>query len=185
MCVLITRSTTWIAWKSRPRLAVILVCAGSFATLHASGAADAQASLSLSEALRLAEARSPQLASAEYAASAARERGIASSQLPDPVLRLGLDNVPVTGPDAYSLTTDFMTMRRIGVVQEFTDSEKRDLRRQRGHVEADRELAKRDAARATLRQEVALAWLDQYFAQRTAELFCTICNRLRALAPQA
>ena len=55
----------------------------------------------------LAEARSPQLAGAEYAATAARERGIASSQLPDPVLRLGLDNVPVNGADAWSLTDGF------------------------------------------------------------------------------
>jgi outer membrane protein TolC len=180
--VLVTRSTTWCAWRIQPCLTAVLVCAGLFATLHASGAAHAQAPLSLPEALRLAEAHSPQLASAEYAATAARERGIASSQLPDPVLRLGLDNVPVTGPDAYSLTTDFMTMRRIGVMQEFTDSEKRDLRRQRGNVEADRELAKRDAARATLRQEVALAWLDQYFAQRTSELWRVLVQEIRLQA---
>jgi hypothetical protein len=63
--------------------------------LHATGAARAQVPLSLTEALRVAEARSPQLASAEYAATAARERGVAASQLPDPVLRLGLDNVPI------------------------------------------------------------------------------------------
>jgi outer membrane protein TolC len=181
--VLITRLSnhfsTPIAGRTQPWLAAALVCTGLLATLHVSGPVQAQASLSLVEALRLAEARSPQLASAEYAATAARERGIASSQLPDPVLRLGLDNVPVTGPDAYSLTTDFMTMRRIGVMQEFTDSEKRSLRRQRGNVEADREMALRDATRATLRQDVAQVWLDQYFAQRTADLWRALVLEVR------
>jgi outer membrane protein TolC len=139
----------------------------------------AQAPLSLADALALAEARSPQLASAEYAASAARERGIASAQLPDPVLRLGIDNLPVNGPDAWSTTADFMTMRRIGVMQEITDSTKRDLRRQRGEVEADRELALREATRATLRQDVATAWLDRWYAYRTAEVWRSLASELR------
>ena len=179
MSVLITRVATRIAWRmvSRPR--TVLIYTALLVALHATGAARAQTPLSLNEALVLAEARSPQLASAEYAATAARERGIASSQLPDPVLRLGLDNVPINGADAWSVTSDFMTMRRVGVAQEFTDSEKRELRRQRGSVEADRELARRKATRAVLRQEVALAWLDQYFAQRTAELWRALVQELR------
>ncbi len=118
MRILISRIVT-LQRLLRPSAAGIV--ANLLAALLATGPAGAQAPLSLDEALTLAETRSPQLAGAEYAATAARERGIASSQLPDPVLRLGLDNVPVTGPDAYSLTTDFMTMRRIGVMQEFTE----------------------------------------------------------------
>jgi outer membrane protein TolC len=150
-----------------------------FAGLLLSSIASAQQPLSLAETLKLAESRSPQLAGAEFAATAARERGIASSQLPDPVLRLGLDNVPVNGADQFSLNADFMTMRRIGVMQEFTDSERRSLRKLRGDVEADREIARREAARAVLRQEVALAWLDQYFAQHVATLWRTLVQDLR------
>jgi outer membrane protein TolC len=70
-------------------------------------------------------------------------------------------------------------MRRIGVMQEFTDGERRSLRRLRGDVEADRELARREAARAALRQEVALAWLDQYYAQHVAGLWRTLVQDLR------
>ena len=36
--------------------------------------------------------------------------------------------LPVTRADRFSLTSDFMTMRRIGVMQEFTGAEKRRLR---------------------------------------------------------
>jgi outer membrane protein TolC len=177
--VLITRIASRIARQHWFRSTATVVCAGMLAAYPALAAAQAPAPLTLTEALSVAEARSPQLAGAQYAATAARERGVVSSQLPDPVLRLGLDNVPVNGPDAYSLTTDFMTMRRVGVTQEFTDSEKRNLRRQRGDVEADRELAKREAARAVLRQEVALAWLDKYFAQRIAELWGSLAQEVR------
>ena len=179
MRVLIAGVATRIAWRmvSCPR--AVLIYTGLLFALHATGTARAQTPLSLKEALVLAETRSPQLASAEYAATAARERGIASSQLPDTVLRLGLDNVPINGSDSLSLTADFMTMRRVGVAQEFTDSERRELRRQRGSVEADRELARREATRVVLRQEVALAWLDQYFAQRTAELWRALVQEVR------
>ena len=161
------------------RRLLALVAAVLLASPLAAQSVGTAATLTLQESLALAESRSPQLAGAEYAATAARERGIASSQLPDPVLRLGLDNVPLNGPDAGSLTADFMTMRRIGIAQEFTDSQRRSLRRLRGDVEADRELARREAARAVLRQEVALAWLDQYFAQQVAELWRTLEQEVR------
>lgn len=139
--------------------------------LVAALSAGAQEPLSLPEALKLAESRSTLLAGSDYAAQAARERGIAAAQLPDPVLKFGLDNVPINGPDQYSLTADFMTMRRVGVMQEISSSEKRDLRRQRGEVEAEREIAVREATRAGLRIDVALAWIDRYYAQKTADLW--------------
>jgi outer membrane protein TolC len=154
-----------------PSGAALRRCASVPFLLVAASAASAQAPLSLAEALKLAESRSPMLASSDFAAQAARERGIAAAQLPDPVLKLGLDNVPVNGPDQYSLTADFMTMRRVGVMQEISSSAKRDLRRQRGEVEAEREIALREAARAGLRIDVALAWIDRHYAQKTAELW--------------
>ena len=40
---------------------------------------------------------------------------IAAGQLPDPVLKFGVDNLPLSGPDRLSLSRDFMTMRRIDI----------------------------------------------------------------------
>jgi hypothetical protein len=60
---------------------------------------------------------------AEYAATAARERGIASSRLPDPILRLGIDNLPINGPDRSARRPISMTMPS-GDRAEFTDSDK-------------------------------------------------------------
>ena len=65
------------------------------------------------------------MSASDAAARGAREMAVAAGQLPDPVLRAGVDNLPVNGPDAWSLDRDFMTMRRIGVMQEYVSSAKR------------------------------------------------------------
>src|SRR6266850_5518690 len=88
----------------------------------------AQAQLSLPDAQRRAVERSRQIAAQDAAVAASRDMAVAAAQLPDPVLKLGIDNLPINGPDQFSLTRDFMTMSRIGVMQEFTRSEKRQLR---------------------------------------------------------
>jgi outer membrane protein TolC len=92
----------------------------------------------------------------------------AAGQLPDPPLKFGIENLPVTGPDAYSLTSDFMTMRRIGVMQEFTRGEKRQLRSERLEREAERALAEKSATLAAIQRDTALAWLDRYYAETMA-----------------
>ena len=128
----------------------------------------ADTTLTLSEALRLAAERSRQLAAQDSAAMASREMAAAAGQLPDPTLKFGVENLPVNGPDAYSLTSDFMTMRRIGVMQEFTRGEKRQLRAERLEREADRTLAEKSATLATIQRDTALAWLDRYYAEAMA-----------------
>ncbi len=85
--------------------------------------------LSIDEAVGIAQGNAPVLSAALDGARAARELAVAEGQLPDPVLRLGVDNLPVNGPDQGSLTRDFMTMRRLGVTQEYVSADKRALLR--------------------------------------------------------
>ena len=124
--------------------------------------------LTLPEAQRLAAARSRQLVAQDSAALAAREMALAAGQLPDPTLKFGIDNLPVTGPDAYSATADFMTMRRIGLMQEFTRGGKRQLRAERFERDAERSLAEKSALLAVIQRDTALAWLDRYYAEAMA-----------------
>jgi outer membrane protein TolC len=121
--------------------------------------------LSLEEAQRRAVARSLQLAAQDSAIIAAREMAVSAGQLPDPVLRLGVDNLPVSGEDRFSLTRDSMTMRRIGLMQELTRSEKRELRAQRFSREAEKASVEKAAAAAVIQRNTALAWLDRYYAE--------------------
>ena len=70
--------------------------------------------LSLADAQRRAVERSRLLVAQDSAVASSREMAVAAGQLPDPVLRFGVDNLPVNGPDQFSVTRDFMTMRQIG-----------------------------------------------------------------------
>ncbi len=149
-----------------PSFRIAVLVAFSFA--HAAAAADAP--LTLAEAQRLAIARSQALPAQDAAAVAARESAVAAGQWKDPVLRLGLDNFPVSGPDAGSFNKDFMTMGRIGVMQEVTSDAKRRARTARYEREADRALAEKAAVQTTIARDVALAWIDRYFAEATVRL---------------
>ncbi|OYY49220.1 MAG: transporter [Polaromonas sp. 35-63-240] len=126
--------------------------------------------LTLMEAQRIAVERSQQLVAQDALARAAGEQAVAAGQLPDPVLKLGIDNLPVTGTDRLSLTGDFMTMRRIGVMQEIPRAEKRQLKAERFEKDAQRARAQRELMMTTVRRDTALAWLDRYYAQSTRAL---------------
>ena len=133
-------------------------------------AADAPA-LTLAQAQQRAVARSRQLAAQGHAADAAREMAVAAAQLPDPVLKAGVDNLPVSGADRYRIGADSMTMRRIGVMQELTSSDKRRWRAARFESEAARSKASAEALTANIQRDTAIAWLDRYHLERmNAEL---------------
>ena len=131
------------------------------------GAAD---ELPLSEALELAQANQPLLASQRAAVRASQEAAVAARQLPDPKLQLGILNMPVTGPDAFSLTSDFMTMRMIGVMQEFPREAKRQLRSELASLEGEQRQLELAFTRRAIRRDVALAWVDAWYAQRALDL---------------
>lgn len=130
----------------------------------------AQQALTLEQALQLAQERSRQLVAQDRAASGAREMAIAAGQLPDPTLKAGINNLPIDGADRFSLTRDFMTMRSISVMQEFTRDEKRKARSARFDREAEAAEAGRAAALANLRRDTAMAWLERYYQERTFEV---------------
>jgi outer membrane protein TolC len=128
----------------------------------------ADMSLSLEQAQRRAVERSRQVAAQGHAVDASRDMAVAAGQLPDPVLKFGVDNLPVNGPDRGSLTNDFMTMRRVGVMQEITRSDKRQARAARFERTADKSLAEKAVTTAAIERDTALAWLDRYYAERMA-----------------
>lgn len=125
--------------------------------------------LSMPEALRIAAEQSPQQAAAAAAVRAAGESARAAGELPDPVLKVGLDNLPIEGADRLSVARDFMTMRRIGVMQEVPRAAKRRLRQERFEADAVREQLAGVTALTTLQRDAALLWLDRHFAERQAD----------------
>ena len=131
------------------------------AVVLATGTAGAQ-SLSLQEALRAADAHSPRLAAQRHMLSSAEAQVGRAGELPDPRLRLGIENLPVTGPDAWRDGRDSMTAAQIGVAQEFPNSAKRAALGQRAERLRGVESASLAAQRAALHRDVALAWPVPY-----------------------
>ena len=123
--------------------------------------------LTLEEALQIGEAQSPRLAAQRSAVVATSEQVGRAGQLPDPKLRLGIENLPVNGADRYRYDRDFMTMRAIGIVQEFPNSAKREALNLRAKRQRDVETAGLGAYRSTLARDVAAAWLDVHYAERS------------------
>lgn len=124
--------------------------------------------LTLVAAQRRAIEYSRQLAGQDFATTAAREMAVAAGQRPDPVIRMGIDNLPVTTSDRFSLTRDFMTMRRIGVMQELIGDDKLQRRAERFEREADKSLAQKVATTVVIERDTAIAWLELYYAQAMA-----------------
>ena len=143
---------------------------GAAVALAAHLGAQAQPALTLDRALQLAQARSQQLVAQGASAAAAREMAVAAGQLPDPTLKAGVSNLPLSGPERFSLTRDFMTMSTLSLMQEFTRSDKRLARAARFEREADAAEAARLLALSNLRRDTAMAWLDRHFSERMLEV---------------
>lgn len=139
-------------------------------SLLGTGAAAQSPRLTFDDALRRATEQAPALRAQEAVAQSARERAVSAAQLPDPMLRFVVTNLPIDGPDRFSLTRDFMTMRNIGIAREFTREDKRRARAAGFEAEAGVALAQRDERQATLRQATALAWFERYDLERLRDL---------------
>ncbi len=122
------------------------------------------AALTFNEALAIAEQQSPALQGQRAAISGAQAVGTAAGTLPDPRLIAGVENLPVSGPERFTLTRDFMTMKRIGLMQEVPNRAKREARVQVTQAKAKREEAMLVVARLQVRQALARAWAAVRFA---------------------
>ena len=137
--------------------------------------------LSLGAAVRSALAHSRGLQASDAAAAGARDMAVAAAQRPDPVLRLSLDNLPVNGPDRFSTTRDFMTMRSVALMQTLPNADKRRARGERFEREADAALSERTQRLAELQQAVAQAWLERRLQEQRVRVLQAQIDEARVL----
>lgn len=130
----------------------------------------AAAPLTLDQAVDLAVQRSEAAHAARADVTSATETARAAGQLPDPTLRVGIDNLPISGRDRFSTTRDSMTMKRIGIGQEWVSPDKRAARQAGADSMARREGLSVQATAAEVRLQTALAYLDVYFAGEALKL---------------
>lgn len=126
------------------------------------------ATLSFDDATRIALEQAPALVAQQQALAGAQAAQPAAGALPDPKLTLGVDNLPLSGADRLSLTRDFMTMQRIGLMQDVPNAAKRLARGEGAQARIERERALLAVAELAVQREAALAWLGVLFAERRA-----------------
>jgi len=129
-----------------------------------------EAPISLDAALQAATDRSAAMGAAQASVRASSETAVRAGQLPDPVLKAGVDNLPVSGSQRFTIGQDFMTMRRIGIEQEWVSGDKRRLRSALANNMVDRERAGFLAQLANTRQQTATAWLNAVYAKKAVSL---------------
>ncbi|NBF08142.1 TolC family protein [Pseudomonas sp. Fl4BN1] len=129
------------------------------------------APLTLDEALRLAENNAPSLTAQAAKLQAASSAAIPAGELPDPKLKLGVQNYPIGGPERWSINQDSMTMQMVGLMQEVPNRDKRKARIEVADAAVDRAAAEGRVERLNVRQATALAWISSYSVERKEALF--------------
>ena len=125
----------------------------------------ADRALTLEDAVAFSVRNAPQVTARQAAIEGAQAMAISAGRLPDPDLVVGVDNLPTNGPDAYSLGNDFMTMRKVGVMQSFPSGRKRAAQRQRAQASVSVAESEGAQARLAAAQSAADAWVSVHVAE--------------------
>src|SRR5258706_1732311 len=129
-----------------------------------------EAPITLDAALQAATDRSASMQAAQASVSASSEAAVKAGQLPNPMLAAGVDNLPINGSQGFTIGQNILTMRRIGVEQEWVSPEKRRLRSTLANQVVDRERAGFLAQLVNVRQQTATAWLNAAYAKKAMSL---------------
>ncbi|CNE51650.1 TolC family protein [Yersinia kristensenii] len=135
---------------------VRLLLAATFSLPAISYAAD----ITLEQALVSAERYSAELSANQHQVNALENMASSATQLPDPKLKFGIENLPVGGNNGRRFTREGMTMQRIGIMQDYVSSDKRQRKADTLSAEARKTAAGSETIRTRLQRETAQAWLD-------------------------
>lgn len=124
------------------------------------------APLTYSAALDIAKQRAPTLMAQEARVESSRATELPADEFPDPKAFVGIDNFPVSGPDAGSLTADFMTMQKLGVMQDIPNAAKRRARKQTAVALSERDSVQLRLERRHVQRETASAWIHRYYVEK-------------------
>lgn len=126
-----------------------------------------QAALTLEQALQLAHENDPWLAGNEYRQQALAAESIAAGSLPDPMVNLGLANMPT---DSFDFNQEDMTQFKVGVSQVFPRGDSRALHQKQLQLMGGQFPQQREDRRARVRVKVSQLWLEAYRARESIRL---------------
>lgn len=146
-------------------------------SLVALGALAEEPPMPLAEAIALAAEQAPALTARQTSVQSAQHLSDSAGRLPDPELVVGVDNLPINTADAYSFTRDFMTMRKVGVMQSFPNAAKRRLQKARAGAQVEVAAAQWVETQLDVKRRAAEAWVSVFAAELGL-------RRLRELKPE-
>lgn len=138
--------------------------------------------LTLDQALQLAEAEAPALQAQRASLDAARSAAIPAGALPDPQLRLGLQNLPIEGDARWQMGAEPMSMQMVGLMQEVPNRAKRQARVDAAEATVSLADVEQRLARLQVRQRTAEAWIMTLAIQRKLDLFSQLYRENELLA---
>lgn len=141
-----------------PPLAALFV---SVSTLLFSNPVLAQIPLTLPETVTLAlGANDPSVALFEQEALAFEDRAIADSQLPDPVLRAGIANFPLS---SFDYNREPMTQLKLGIAQKLPKGQTLSLTRDKRNAQAQTARAQKILKEQQIVLDARRTWLELYY----------------------
>lgn len=126
--------------------------------------------LSFAEAREIAEQQSPRVSAQRLQIDAVESAQKAAGTLPDPKLSVGLENLPISGMDRWSLTRESMTGQRPALMQEVPNQAKRAAKVASAQARVERERAALVLQRLQIRQELGLAWIAAQAVEQREQL---------------
>ena len=161
------------------------VCWTALPVLLAIAPASNAQSVGYEEALRAAASDQPQVRTSGLRLDARREIADAADELPDPRLRAGIQNLPVSGPAAFDLGRQLPTQIQVGIEQEIPNLAKR--RARSGMADADIDFAAAQLIQTRYRVCVSAgkAWISLAYAQRALTVADDALAEIGGLVPLA
>ena len=155
-----------------------------FSALLAAQTAQAQ-SVGYEEALAAVRGEQPVLEAGALRVQSRREAAEAADELPDPRVRAGIMNLPVTGPAAFDPDRQLPTQIAIGIEQEIPNLARRRARFGVASSEVRLAEARLGMAERILLADAGTAWVRLHYAQARLDLAQGALDELRAFVPVA
>ncbi|MBJ3816710.1 TolC family protein [Shimwellia pseudoproteus] len=133
----------------------------------------------LDQAIRAAESYSAALSANSHQVNALNNMADSATQLPDPKLKFGVENVPVQGGNDHRFSREGMTMQKVGIMQEYVSSTKRERKADAIRAQAQQTEAGAALIRATLQRDTAQAWFNLALSRQTLTAVEALINETR------
>lgn len=125
------------------------------------------ADLTMQDAVKIAIQHDPWLTGNQLQEKALREQSKGASSLPDPMLSMGLLNLPTAG---FAFDQEPMTQFKVGLAQTFPRGDSLAIKQQQLSYQAEQHPFQREDRKAKIQVAVSTLWLDALKAEQTIRL---------------